>query len=178
MATGTEHTRPWYRRGWALVAGVAVIVVVVVVVVVAVTTNGGTPQRNATDSVTSTTSSGPATTTTISPFLTTTSTTAAPPPITLKALNAAVVARSGLGAGASANCGPAPTGLGVGSYVACGLDDPSTGISEEILQMTGTSPSSFNVVAGPGTSLSCQAFNNGELAAWTAQDQGCAGSSG
>jgi hypothetical protein len=175
MATGTDHNRPWYRASWALVAGVAVIVAVVAVVVVAVTTHGGTPQRNAADgTVTSTTRSVPPTTTNISPFLTTTSTTAAPAPITMEALNAAVVARSGLGAGTSADCGPAPTGLDVGSYVACGLDDPSAGFSEEILQMTGTSPSSFNVVAGPGTSLSCQTFNNGELAALTAQDQSCA----
>jgi len=174
MATGTDHDRPWYRASWALVAGVAVIVVVVVVLVVAVTTNGGTPQRNAADgTATSTTRSGP-TTTNISPFLTTTSTTAAAAPITREALNAAAVARSGLGAGTTADCGPAPTGLGVGSYVACGLDDPLAGFSEEILQMTGTSPSSFNVVAGPATSLSCQTFNNGELAALTAQDQSCA----
>jgi hypothetical protein len=172
MATTSEdHT--WYRRNRVLVAGAAVILAVVTVLVVVAATTGTTPPGKKSDAVTTTTRSGPTTTTTIDPLLTTTSTTAPPAPIPLSALEAAAVAQSGLGAGTQANCGPAPTGLGVGAYVACGLDSPSGSITEEILQMTGTTASAFNVVIAPGSVSSCRSFNSGELAAWTAQDQQC-----
>jgi hypothetical protein len=173
MAT-TTRDRTWSRRTRGLMAATAVILVVVaVLVVVAATTRTTTVPGRKADAAATTTNPGPTTTTTIDPLLTTTSTTAPPPPITLSALEAAVVARSGLGAGTLANCGPAPTGLGVGAYIACGLDSPSGGITEEILQMTGTTASAFNVVIAPGSALSCRSFNSGELAAWTAQDQQC-----
>ncbi len=113
----------------------------------------------------------PSTTTTLAP----TATTSLPPTgeVTIASLEIAAEAQSGLGVGTTARCGPAPTGLGVGSYVACGLFNSNVGGAQEILQMTGTSPSSFNVVVGPGSALSCSAFNAGELAAFAAYGQNC-----
>jgi hypothetical protein len=154
-----------------MVSGVAVLLVLAIAIV-GVTKMSSTPRGTSADRAAAS-RSGSITTTTISPLLTTTSTAPSPPPVTISALEAAAVTQSGLGAGTKAKCGPAPTGLGVGSYVACGLDSPSAGILEEILQMTGTSPSSFVVVAAPSTNHSCDPFNNAELAAWTAQDQAC-----
>ncbi len=114
----------------------------------------------------------PTTPTTLAP---TTTTTSLPPvgQVTIASLETAAEAQSGLGVGTTATCGPAPTGLGVGSYVACGLLNPNVGGAQEILQMTGNSPSSFSVVVGPGSDLSCSAFNAGELAAFTAFGLSC-----
>jgi hypothetical protein len=104
----------------------------------------------------------------------TTSTTVAPASqITLASLDDAAAARSGLGTGTRATCGPGPTGLGVGSYVACALFNANVGGAEEILQITGTSPSSFNVVIGPGSDIGCSELNAGELAALKAQGRTC-----
>ena len=100
----------WYRSKPALVAGIAVVLVVVVVVVVVIAARGKGPAnpQKAAGAVTTTTKTGPTTTTTLSPLLTTTSTVPPPPPVTIGALETAVEAQSGLGAGTQAECGPAP----------------------------------------------------------------------
>jgi hypothetical protein len=91
----------------------------------------------------------------------------------LASLEAAAATQSGLGTGTIATCGPAPTGLGVGAYVACGLFNPSVGGAEEVLQITGTSPSSFKVVSGPGSDIGCSQLNAGEQSALKAVGTTC-----
>jgi hypothetical protein len=121
------------------------------------------------------TSVPPTTATTVAPVpasSSTTSTTVAPVSgITLASLEAAV--ESGEGAGTIVTCGPAPTGLGMGAYVACGLFNPKVGGAVEILEITGTSASSFKVVAGPGSSVGCSQLNAGERAALNAAGTNC-----
>ena len=118
----------------------------------------------------------PSTSPTVSPITTITAPSASP--FSLADLDTAAVTQSGLGSGTTANCGPAPTGLGVGAYVACSLTNPNVGGAEEVLQITGALPSSFNVVVGPGSEISCSALNPGEQTAFSAQGQAACSPSG
>jgi hypothetical protein len=136
--------------------------------------------------VTATTSEQPTTTTT-SPSTTTTSptttTTEAPPAsqITLASLDAAVAAQSdaavaagtGISAAEVATCGPPSVSFAVGTDIFCNLFDPSIGGAFEVIQITGSTPSSFTVVAGPGSDIPCAGLNAAEQAAFTADGESC-----
>jgi hypothetical protein len=104
---------------------------------------------------------------------TSTSTSTPGSPITIASLETAAATQAGLGAGTTATCGPAPTGLGVGAYVACGLFNASVGGAEEVVQITGPSPTSFTVVVGPGSDIGCSGVNAGEKAAMIAHGGTC-----
>ncbi len=133
-----------------------------------------TGHRTSTSLTPSTSTSLPPVATTTPSTSSTTSTTVAPASqITLAGIDEAAAARSGLGAGTTATCGPAPTGLGVGAYVACKLFNPKVGGAVEVLQITGASSSSFKVVSGPGSDIGCSELNAGERAALTAAGTTC-----
>jgi invasion protein IalB len=70
-------------------------------------------------------------------------------------------------------CGPASASLAVGTDILCGQFNPSIGSSEEVVQITGNSPSSFTVLVGPGSSIPCAGLNAAEQAAFTADGQSC-----
>jgi hypothetical protein len=70
-------------------------------------------------------------------------------------------------------CGPPSASLAVGSDILCGSYNPAFGDSEEVIQITGTTPSSFTVVAGPGTAFPCSSLNAAEQAAFTADGNAC-----
>ena len=114
------------------------------------------------------------TTTTTTPPATTT-TTAVPPvsQITIASLDAAVATQSGTSSAITATCGPASVSFAVGTDILCSLFDPSVGGSEEVIQITGSSPSSFTVLVGPGSSIPCRILNAAEQAAFTADGQSC-----
>jgi hypothetical protein len=63
--------------------------------------------------------------------------------------------------------------LAVGSDILCESFNPAFGDSEEVIQITGSTPSSFTVVAGPGSSFPCSSLNAAEQAAFTADGQSC-----
>ena len=113
-------------------------------------------------------------TTTTTPPATTT-TTAVPPvsQITIASLDAAVATQSGTSSAITATCGPASVSFAVGTDILCSLFDPSVGGSEEVIQITGSSPSSFTVLVGPGSSIPCRILNAAEQAAFTADGQSC-----
>jgi hypothetical protein len=130
-----------------------------------------------------TTTEEPTTTTTV-PTTTPTTTTAAVPPgsqITIASLDATIAQQANAAPPSpgeppgswTANCGPPTANLAVGSYVLCGQFDPAIGASEEVIQITGTTPSSFTVVVGPGSFLPCTGLSAAEQAAFTADGTSC-----
>jgi hypothetical protein len=134
----------------------------------------------ASQSVTTTTEA-PTTTTTM-PTTTTTTTAAAPvSQITIASLDAALAQQAnavppspGQPPGTwTVTCGPPSASLAVGSYILCSQFNPSIGGSEEVIQITGNTPSSFTVAAGPGSSIPCSGLNAGEQAAFTADGNAC-----
>ena len=114
---------------------------------------------------------------------TTTTTTAAPPAsqITIASLDATIAQQAnaappspGQPPGSwTVTCGPPSASLAVGAYIECGSFNPAFGSSEEVIQITGSTPSSFTVVVGPGSDLSCTGLNAAEEAAMTADGDPC-----
>jgi hypothetical protein len=111
------------------------------------------------------------------------STTAAPPAsqITIAGLDA-TIAQQGNAAPPSpgqppgswtVTCGPPSASLAVGSDILCDSFNPAFGDSLEVIQITGSTPSSFTVVAGPGTAFPCSSLNAAEQAAFTADGNSC-----
>ena len=141
-------------------------------------TNAGSSHTS--QSVTTTTEA-PTTTTTMA--TTTTTTTAAPSAsqITIASLDAALAQQANAAPPSpgqppgtwTVTCGPPSASLAVGSDILCGSYNPAFGDSEEVIQITGTTPSSFTVVAGPGTSFPCSSLNAAEQAAFTADGNSC-----
>lgn len=135
----------------------------------------------------STNTSQSVTTTTEEPTTTTTmpitTTTAVPPAsqITLASLDAAVAAQSdatvaaqtGISAAEVATCGPPSVSFAVGTDILCHLLDPTIGGAMEVIQMTGSTPSSFTVVVAPGSDIPCTGLNAAEQAAFTADGESC-----
>ncbi len=121
------------------------------------------------------------TTTTLPP---TTTTTAAVPPvsqITIASLEATLAQQANAAppspgeppGSTTVTCGPPSASLAVGSYILCSLFNPAIGGAEEVIQITGSTPSSFTVVAGPGSDIPCSGLNAGEQAAFTADGNSC-----
>jgi hypothetical protein len=129
-----------------------------------------------------TTTSTPVTTTTTVPSATTT-TTAAPPAsqLTVSSLEAAIAQQANAvppspgepPGSVTVTCGPPSASLAVGADILCSLFDPSIGGAQEVVQITGSTPSSFSVVAGPGSDITCSSLNAAEQAAFTADGQSC-----
>ena len=113
----------------------------------------------------------------------TTTTTAAPPAsqITIASLDATIAQQAnaappspGQPPGSwTVTCGPPSASLAVGSDILCDSVNPAFGDSLEVIQITGSTPSSFTVVAGPGTSFPCSSLNAAEQAAFTADGNSC-----
>jgi invasion protein IalB len=115
---------------------------------------------------------------------TTTTTTAAVPPvsqITITSLEATIAQQANAAPPSpgeppgswTVTCGPPSASLAVGTDILCGQFNPSIGVSEEVIQITGNSPSSFTVLVGPGSSIPCAGLNAAEQAAFTADGQSC-----
>jgi hypothetical protein len=84
-----------------------------------------------------------------------------------------VAAQSGVSSNVTATCGPPSVSFAVGTDIFCALFDPSIGGAQEVIQMTGDTPSSFTVVVGPGSDISCSSLNAAEQAAFTADGRSC-----
>jgi hypothetical protein len=135
-----------------------------------------------TSAPTTTTTTPPAATSTSVPPVTTTTTAATPvSQITIASLDAvlaqqanAVPPSPGQPPGSwTVTCGPPSASLAVGSDILCESFNPAFGDSEEVIQITGSTPSSFTVVAGPGSSFPCSSLNAAEQAAFTADGNAC-----
>jgi hypothetical protein len=113
----------------------------------------------------------------------TTTTTAAPPvnQLTVASLEAALAQQAnavppspGEPPGAwTVTCRPPSASLAVGADILCNQFNPSIGGAEEVVQINGSTPTSFTVVAGPGSDISCSSLNASEQAAFTAAGQSC-----
>jgi hypothetical protein len=84
-----------------------------------------------------------------------------------------VATQSGIGPSVTATCGPPSVSFAVGTDIFCSLFDPSIGGAQEVIQMTGSTPSSFTVVAGPGSDIQCSSLSAAEQAAFTAVGRSC-----
>ena len=110
--------------------------------------------------------------TTVPPTTTTAPTTA---PLTLSDLDAAVGAQyvaaeyQTSGVSDTAMCGPPSVSLAVGTDIFCGFIQGQV----EVIQITGDTPSSFTVVAGPAGDILCSSLNAAEQAAFTAAGTSC-----
>jgi hypothetical protein len=125
------------------------------------------------------------TTTTHAPIPTTTmpitTTVPAASQITLASLDAAVAAQSdavvaaqaGIRAAEVATCGPPSVSFAVGTDILCHLLDPTLGGAMEVIQIAGSTPSSFTVVVGAGSDIPCAGLNAAEQAAFTADGESC-----
>jgi hypothetical protein len=115
----------------------------------------------------------PATTTSTAPATTVPTTTLPVSQITLASLEAAIAQQAnavppspGEPPGSwTVTCGPPSASLAVGADIECGSFNPAIGSSEEVVQITGTSPSSFMVLVGPGSDIPCAGLSAAEEAA-------------
>lgn len=124
-------------------------------------------------------STGTSTTT----MATTTTTTAVPPvsQITIASLEAAIAQQANAAPPSpgeppgswTVTCGPPSASLAVGADIECGSFNPAIGSSEEVIQITGSTSSSFTVVVGPGSEIPCTSLNAAEEAAMTADGDPC-----